>query len=103
MAEVVRPWMYEEIRRRIAAEVSARPLTVWLHGSQANGTNRVSSDIDIAVDAGTSLPRATLAAITISLDESTVPYTVDLSDLQKTDPAFQARVRASGIPWLIDG
>ncbi len=101
-AEAIPSHMFEEIRRRIAAVVEVRPLTIWLHGSYADGNPRVASDIDLALDADERLPPATIGLVAESLEDSTVPYHFDVCDLARTSAAFATRVRATGIPWRIE-
>lgn len=40
-----------------------------------------------------------LARLREALEESTIPYRVDVIDLADTDPAFRERVRREDIVW----
>ena len=86
--------------RRIAQETLAEEeVTVYLFGSWARGEATSRSDIDLAVESQTPLPRGLLARLRERLEESHIPYRVDVVDLQKTDAAFRRRVLEEGILW----
>lgn len=77
--------------------------TIFLFGSWAAGAPGRASDIDIAVDADGPLPPGWLARLRERLEESTIPYRVDVVDLADTDPEFRARVRRDGVAWIVSG
>ncbi len=87
------------VRQLVLDGLADCPANVYLFGSRATGTSRPTSDIDVAVWPLAELPRGTLALIREALDESLVPFTVDLVDLRDTDEGFRARVLAEGIAW----
>ncbi len=87
------------VRQIVLEHLRDHPVSVYLYGSRATGNARPTSDIDVAVLPRTPLPPGTLAATRDALWESTVPFTVDLSDLSETDATFRARVLAEGILW----
>lgn len=88
----------EEVRR-IVLDLVYEKATVYLFGSWARGEATRLSDIDVAIDPHTPLPRGTLARLREQLEESHVPYHVDVVDLSHTDPEFRRRVLAEGILW----
>jgi uncharacterized protein len=63
--------------RQILAEVPAVKKAV-IYGSRAKGTHRPGSDIDLTL-LGDALDLDTLGQIATRLEESTIPYQVDLS------------------------
>ena len=71
----------------------------FLFGSQARQTVHPASDVDVGVLPLTPLPAGLLSTIREALEESTVPFAVDLIDLSSADPAFRKRVLQEGIPW----
>lgn len=86
--------------RRIADELfSSVPAAIILFGSAACGRFGPLSDIDIAVDPTGPLPRGLLSAFRERLEDSHVPYRVDVVDLSAVGPAFRKRVLAQGIRW----
>lgn len=66
-----------ETVRRILGEVPAVKRAV-IYGSRAKGTHRPGSDIDLTLF-GDGLDLDTLGKIATRLDESPIPYQVDLS------------------------
>jgi len=51
------------------------------------------------VDPHEALPPALLSELDEALEESSVPYFVDLVDLGRADESFRARVRREGVVW----
>jgi hypothetical protein len=74
---------------------------LYLFGSWARGEERRSSDIDLALDYETPLPTYLLARLREALEESTVPYRVEVVDLTQMDENFKERVRREGIEWEV--
>ena len=89
----------EQVKRIVLDGLRGRPARVYVFGSTVTGVARHSSDIDVAIEPLAPLPRRVLADLREALDESTVPYDVDLVDLSAAPPAFRERVRQEGIPW----
>jgi len=90
----------DRVRAIVRRALDDRAVRVYLYGSWASGTQRRASDIDIALDAPRPLPPRTLARLRDALEESTVPYRVEVVDLGETDTAFRERVRREGILWI---
>lgn len=88
-----------EVRRIVLSSLKGYSAKVYLFGSRATGQAGRASDIDVGVLADEALPGELLAEIREALEESHVPYKVDLVDLSRTDSTFRARVQASGILW----
>jgi predicted nucleotidyltransferase len=89
----------EEVRRVVLATVGNDSALVYLFGSWARDEATRLSDIDVAIDPHLPLPRGTLARLREQLEESHVPYHVDVVDLSRTDPEFRRRVLTEGILW----
>ena len=89
----------EELRRMVLSALAERDAAVWLFGSCARGDARQHSDIDIAILPREKLPLGFFGVLQADIEESTIPYYVDLVDLRHADPALIAEVRGEGIPW----
>ena len=89
----------EEVRRIVLDALSENNAHVYLFGSWARGEATRLSDIDIAIVPYATLPRGTLARLRERLEESHVPYHVDVVDLTRTAPEFRRRVLAEGMLW----
>jgi len=89
----------EQIRKTVLDTLGDCEATVYLFGSCARAAARRSSDIDVAIEAKKPLPSGLLAALRESLEESTIPFDVDIVDLSETSPAFRERVKREGVVW----
>jgi len=88
-----------EVRRVVLAGLGPHRARVFLFGSRAVGGAREGSDIDVAILPLEPLPIATLAEIREALEESTIPYRVDLVDLRFAPSGLRDRVLREGVSW----
>ena len=95
----VRERAIEELRRMVLAALADHPAEVWLFGSCARGDVRQHSDIDIAILSRDDLPSGFFAELAADIEESPIPYDVDLVDLRRADPALVEEVRREGVKW----
>jgi predicted nucleotidyltransferase len=89
----------EQVKRIVLGHLQGRDVAVYLFGSHAAGTARRYSDVDIAVDARSPIPASVWAALSEAIENSTVPWHVDLVDLGQVAPEFRRRVISEGLPW----
>lgn len=89
----------DEVRRIIIDALGKGNASVYLFGSWARGEATAVSDIDLAIEPHTSLPPGALARLRERLEESHVPYRVEVVDLTDADPGFRRRVLEEGIAW----
>jgi hypothetical protein len=89
-----------EARAIVQRIIGALPVEIFLFGSRGRGTNRATSDIDIAIDPHGPIPEDLVARLRDALEESAIPYLVDVVDLSRVDPGFRAKVRSEGQPWI---
>lgn len=98
----VREWSLKEAKR-IAIDVVANrcdlPVQLYLYGSSARGDITRTSDIDIAILSGKPIPAMVLTELRTRLEESHIPYDVDVVDLNEVDDGFRQRVVREGICW----
>ncbi len=96
----IEQWALDEVRRIVLRAIGERPIDAYLFGSRARGDARPLSDADIALDGhGTPIPRAWLAALREALEDSLVPFTVEIVDLAEASPALRTTVKKEGIKW----
>lgn len=88
-----------EVRRIVLDGLGTLKAEVYLFGSRATDSARESSDIDVAVLPLEPLRPGMLAGIRDALEESHVPWRVDLVDLTTASPELRAAVEREGIPW----
>ena len=89
----------ENLRKIVLGAIGEHEVAVYLFGSHARGEVRHASDIDVAVLPRDELPIGFLAALVDLIEESTIPYNVDLVDLREVTPAFRDAVLRTGIKW----
>ena len=87
------------IKKIVLAGLRPYKTKVYLFGSRATGDAMPGSDVDIGVDPLESLPAGVLSSIRENLEESTVPYTVDLIDLEQASKTFKNNVINNGKKW----
>ena len=89
----------DEIRRVLAEKLEGTGAQVFLFGSRATGRSIGPSDVDVAVLPGSPLPEGLLSDIREALEESHIPYDVDVVDLSCADPSFRDRVMREAVRW----
>jgi predicted nucleotidyltransferase len=94
-----RKWAIEELRRMVLAALGGHDAAVWLFGSCARGDVRHTSDIDIGILPRDELPAGFFAALAEAIEESTIPYNVDIVDLRNIDPIWLDAIRREGVQW----
>ena len=67
---------------------------VWVFGSRADWTTKDSSDLDLALGGDSALDRGTIAALEAAFEESSLPYRVDIIDLNQVSDKFKRIVDA---------
>ncbi len=89
----------QQVRHIIVNGLKGYPVEVYLFGSQATGQAGTISDIDVAVHPLKPLPVGLLSRIREELEESNVPYHVDLVDLSQLGSEWLQRVHKEGVRW----
>ena len=76
---------------------------VWVFGSRANWTTKDSSDLDLALESKTMLSYKLLGALKDAFEDSSLPYPVDVVDLNRIGDSFRHIVESQRSPLLLDG
>lgn len=90
----------QQVRQIILEKLGKHSAQVFLFGSQATGRAVGASDIDVAVLPKDELPVGLLSLVREALEQSNIPFRVDLVDLSKADESFRQRVMREGIQWI---
>ncbi len=69
--------------------------TVWMFGSRVEGHAHRASDIDLAIIHDQPLPTDVLSNLRYALEESDLPYRVDLVEWATTHPTFRQIIQKS--------
>ena len=89
----------EEAKKIILGGSKEYKVAVFLFGSRATGTAGPISDIDIAVYPKESLPSGLLSTIREELEESGIPFSVDLVDLTQLSQSWVEKIQKDGVVW----
>ena len=87
-----------EIVQGILREHLPVDVKVWVFGSRTNWTTKDSSDLDLALDGENKLSHKLLGALKGAFEDSTLPYTVDVVDLNQIGDSFRQIVESHRAP-----
>ena len=99
MGSIARQQILDMVRKVVLAEVGDEPVKVYLFGSWARGEERTSSDIDIAVESMEGACLDNWAHLRETLEESAIPYRIDIVNLAEAADELVKKVRKEGILW----
>jgi predicted nucleotidyltransferase len=96
-----RDFLLKQVKQTISPYLYGTSAQVYLFGSWARTEEKRSSDIDIAVEFKTSDAShyRTLMNIRHALEESTIPYRIDVVHMNEADSYIVNKVREEGILW----
>jgi len=93
-------WALKEAREIVRLALAGSGVRAIFFGSRTRGPSRPFADIDIAVDAGgCQMPAKTLMLLRDRLEESRIPFKVDLVDLARVPQEWRDTIKREGIPW----
>lgn len=72
---------------------------IYLFGSRARKTHSLGSDIDLAIDAGKEVCRFTIAKINNEIEESNIPFFVDIVDMHSTSTEMIEQILKYEVLW----
>ena len=75
---------------------------VWVFGSRANWTTKDSSDLDLALESESRLNNKLLGTLKDAFEDSTLPYTVDIVDLNRIGDSFRQIVESQRVPLPVE-
>ncbi len=84
------------IRRTLRQHIPA-PVPIYLYGSRAQKNNRWNSDYDLWIDG--EIPVSILRELSEDLEESFVPFRVEIVTTCQLTGRFGERVKQDAIPW----
>jgi predicted nucleotidyltransferase len=88
------------IRELVSGRLEGIPSKVYLIGSCARGDDKRSSDIDIAIETLQPTPKALIADIRDMLEQSDVPFFVDVFDFTQLDENYRTQIEKDGVLWI---
>jgi predicted nucleotidyltransferase len=89
----------EQLRQKVLDALGEHDAEVWLFGSCARGEALQHSDIDIAILPRDELPFAFFSDLAEGVEESSIPYNVDIVDMRSAASTLIDEVRREGVKW----
>jgi uncharacterized protein len=86
----------EQVRSIIRSSMGEAHGMVYLFGSRARGNSRPASDIDLAVAVAAG-DRGQIGRLRENFENSTIPYTVDIVDLDTCGSALMDEIKREGV------
>jgi type I restriction enzyme S subunit len=74
---------------------------VWVFGSRAKWTAKAYSDLDLALEGDAAIPAKSLAAFEVALEESTLPFKVDVVDMHAVSDSFRQIIDRDKVALLV--
>ncbi|HGY56954.1 MAG TPA: nucleotidyltransferase domain-containing protein [Caldithrix abyssi] len=94
------PAGYRDRIIKIIREIIPDPqLKIILYGSRARGDAHATSDFDIAIDLSEKIPARFISRIKEKLENSDIPYKVDIVDLNGISEELKQRIIREGKLW----
>jgi predicted nucleotidyltransferase len=89
----------KQLRTLVLKFLAAYNVCVYLYGSRAKGIVHRTSDIDIAILPKEKIPEDLIANLREAIEESTIPYHVDITDLTRVSNKFRQQILKEAILW----
>ena len=87
------------VKQIVLKHVPKDEFAIFLFGSRAVGNAKTLSDIDIGIMGTKPLPTLIMADLDSDLEESIVPFKIDLIDFYQVDKAFKDEALSSIQIW----
>ena len=97
--EIDKPDILEVLKDLLLRSINDQDVKVYLFGSWAKKTNKNSSDIDIGIWHPAAPGPEFFVRLRNLVEESSIPYRVDIVDLVHADPAISRNVQQEGVLW----
>jgi uncharacterized protein len=98
MALQLEPKYLDELTSIVRKHVDARTWQPVIFGSRARGTAQKFSDVDLGFVGPQPLPVHIKTALWEALDDSDIPYVVDIVDLQSASAEFRELAEKEMVP-----
>ena len=87
------------VKQIVLKHVPKNEFAVFLFGSRASSNSNSLSDIDVGIMGTKPLPTLIMADLDSDLEESIVPFKIDLIDFYQVDQAFKDEALSSIQIW----
>jgi len=76
-------------------------VNIWVFGSRAKGTAKITSDLDLVIDAGRALSPDEVFFLNDAFDASDLPYKVDIVDGRIISSKFKEMIQKDWIKMKV--
>lgn len=87
------------LKEIILSIVDKNKVMVFLFGSRVSGCHSACADADIGLLADNKLPAKLYHKLRNAIDESIIPWEVDIIDFTRVDPSFKAEALKDILIW----
>ncbi|UOQ93335.1 nucleotidyltransferase domain-containing protein [Halobacillus shinanisalinarum] len=95
----LREQILEQLKSILNEQLGKEKVRVYLFGSWAREEEKHSSDIDIAIESPSPISPFKWNKLIEQIEDSTIPYKVDVVDLHDAKEALVQQVKKEGILW----
>jgi predicted nucleotidyltransferase len=89
----------QQIKQIVLDFLKDQPVKIVLYGSRARGDNDPGSDVDIGILSEKEFNGIILSKLRDLLEESTIPYKVEIVDLRQVSETFKAEILKDAVIW----
>ncbi|MBM7649750.1 putative nucleotidyltransferase [Bacillus ectoiniformans] len=94
-----RDLILNQLKHIMLEELKEESARIYLFGSWARNEEKQSSDIDVAVDSLNEIKPLTWVNLLERIEESTIPYRVDVVNMDKANEELIKNIKREGIIW----
>ena len=88
-----------KLKEIILSLIDTEKVMVFIFGSRVSGRHASRADIDIGLMANEKLPRNLFHTIRNAVDESIIPWEIDIVDFTRVTPSFKDEALKDIIIW----
>ncbi len=97
----IKPEHHRLVIQTLSKHLNLTEVSVYVFGSRSKGASRRCSDLDLAIEtSGEKMLYSTLIKIKNDFEESCLPYTVDIVDLNDIDENFKNLIKKDFIKLI---
>ncbi len=97
----IRPDHLEKVQKILREHLPAG-VAIWVFGSRADWSTKDSSDLDLALEGDGRLSNKMLSGLKWAFEESSLPYTVDVVDINRIGDSFRAILESQMVRLHLD-
>ena len=88
-----------ELKKTVKESLRDEKVRIFLFGSRARQDNYIFSDVDIGILPERKMDKRKISLLREKLENSNIPYKVDLIDLQEVSDDFREEILKGAVLW----